>query len=169
LTSILDATSDFESPCVGELLDDQDQPGPLRKDRVADQWLVVLDDVSDVSEEPALRISVQHDICEVVSRRDGQEVLDLEPLVGTIEEPTGARRRRFEEAQRRDPGRVPRGLDDLLKGDALIVQALGVDLDLKLPLPHAPNRYVGDAGHTHERRSDLPSSEHRHLDGGEPR
>ena len=40
--------------------------------------------------------------------------------------------------------------------DALVAQLLRVDLDLELPLPLAPDRHVGHAGHREQPRTDRP-------------
>ena len=73
-----------------------------RDDGVADQWLVALDDSRDISQ--CGRSGVFYgDLAEVLRLDDREVVLNAEPLVRRLDEPAGARRRRLQKGQRRNP------------------------------------------------------------------
>ena len=56
------------------------------------------------------------------------------------------------------------GLHDLVERDAVLGQPLGIDLDLDLLEPLAPDRHVRDTGHAQEARADRPVGDHRQVD-----
>src|SRR5215471_19914648 len=92
---------------------------------------------------------------------------DLEPLVGRVDEAAIAGRRGLQEGQGRRPQGVASGLDDVIQPDAPILEALRVDLDLKLPIPLSPDRNVRDARNAQQAGPNIPAGEDRKLDEGE--
>jgi hypothetical protein len=119
----------FDGVGVRELLDHEQQVAiALTRDVIADEQLVVFDDGGHVSEAQLTFICIltteiiggQRDLSQVVSRLDGEQVLDAESLVGGIDEPAGAGSRRFQEGQGRDPQGIASGLDDVEERDIVL-------------------------------------------------
>jgi hypothetical protein len=119
---LLDAPGHLEGVGAGELLDDQQQPGAVAEDGVADERLVVLHHVGHVADPQRLAVgqrlgAVHGHLGEVVGVDDGEDVPDAEPLVGGVDEPAGTGGGRLQEGQRRHPQRVAGGLHELVEGD----------------------------------------------------
>jgi hypothetical protein len=92
---LLDVPADLEGIGIRELLDDEDEPRRIVDHGVADERLVVLHDRGDVAEHQLgtrdHSVLDDGDLGEVIGRRDREDVLDPEPLVGGIDEPARAR------------------------------------------------------------------------------
>ena len=165
----VDPARDVERAGARELLDDEHEAVPplaALHDGVADQRLVVLDDVGDVAElEPAV---VDRDLREVVRLAEGQHVPDAEALVGAVDEAPGPRGRGVEEGQWRHELRVAGRLDDLPQRDVAIAQARRIDLDLQLAVAVPPDGDVRHAREAHEARPDRPPGEDGELDRRQP-
>ncbi len=99
----LDRPGHFDGVGIGELLDNQHQTGPIVDDSVADQQLVVLNNIGDVAQaddSTAGILGLDPDLGKFVGGADREHVLDTEALVGRVDEPARPRRRAFEERQR---------------------------------------------------------------------
>ncbi len=87
LERLLDTAGHVEGVGPRKLLDDEQQPGSVVDDRVAEQRLVVLDDLGDVAEVDGLALGVdEDDALELVLRDDRRDVFDGEALVRALDE-----------------------------------------------------------------------------------
>ncbi len=150
---------------AGELLDHEQETVGIVDDRVADQRLVVLDDVRHVSQAQSAAGGLDGHVAELL-RIDElvEDVADAEALLWGLDEAAGTGCRALEEAERRRDLRVAGGLHDLLQRNAPVTQLLRVDLDLELPVAEPPDGDVGDTGHPEQAGPDRPAGDHRLLD-----
>ena len=157
---LVDGPGHLQGVGARKLLDDEHHH---RADGLADQGLVVLDDGGDVPDPGACGVLERH-LRQVGRSGDRQDVLDAEPLVRGVDEPTGPGGGRLEETELGHCQGVARGVDDLVKRDTLGLQGLRVHLHLELLVPLAPDRDVGHAGDTHQARPYLPPCEGGQVD-----
>jgi hypothetical protein len=162
----LEVLGDLQRAGAGELLHDQQEARILADDGIADQRLVVLFHLGNVTQEHGRSGVFDTDLGQVLRRSDGQHVLDAQALARRLDEPARAGGGRLKEAQRRHPDSVAGGLDDLFERDALVTQLRGGHFYLELLLALSPNGNVGDTGNADEPWLDLPPGQDRHLDPG---
>ena len=160
----LDALRDLLGVGARELLDDEQQALGVVDDGVADERLVVLDDVGDVG-QPQPAGAFDGNLAELLGIGDlVEDVANLQALLRRLDEAAGARNGGLEVAHRGRDLRVAGGADDLAQRDVLLTQPLGADLDLDLLVAHAPDGDVRDARHAHEARPQRPARDDRLLD-----
>ena len=118
-----------------------------------DERRMRFDDLRHVAELQPVAVLDRH-LSEVRARPEGQHVLDRQSLVRPLDEAAAPRGRRFEERERGDQLGVAGGLDDLGEREAVLPQAVRIDLHLQLAIAQAPDRHVCDAGQSQEPRPD---------------
>jgi hypothetical protein len=161
----LDAARDGERVGARQLLDDEHEAAAAVDDRVADQRLMVLDDLRDVAQAQVGAGVLDRDVRQGGRRRQPVEhVADLQALGRRLDEAAGSRGRRLQERERRDELGVARRRDDLVERDVLLAQAPRVDLHLQLLIALTPDRDVRDAADAEQPRPDRPASEDALLD-----
>jgi hypothetical protein len=165
LERLLDPAGDGERVGGRGLLHDEHEAGTAAGRGVADERLVVLDDLGHVTQpQPVARDSLDGNAGELLRGADRGVVLDGKALVAGLDEAAGSRRRGLDERQGRDPQGVPRGLDDLGQRHLLALQLGRVDPHLELAVTLPEDRDVRHAGDAHELGPDAPAGEHGQVD-----
>jgi hypothetical protein len=97
LEGLVDVVGHIDDVGVRELLDDQQQALLVGAQRVADKWLVVFDDGSDVTQRYGLPVDadgpalgLNRDLFELLLRRNRLLVEDVQTLVQRVDETAGA-------------------------------------------------------------------------------
>ena len=145
-----------------QLLHNDQEPGAAAVQAIADQRLMVLDQVRNLLEPQ--RGALDGEPRHIARLCDGQHVPDADALVRGLDEAARTRDRGLEEAERRIPQRVAGRPDDLTQRTPVVAQLLGVDAHLQLALALAPDRHVRHTRNAQQARPDRPAGEHRHLD-----
>ena len=112
--------------------------------------------------------AVDRHLSELPGRAEREDVLDGQPLGRPVDEAAAPRGGCVEVGERRDQLGVAGGLDDLGEGEAVLAQAVRIDLHLQLAIAQAPDRHVRDAGQPQEPRPDGPPRQDRQLEVGQP-
>ena len=87
---LLDAAGDVQRVRPWELLDDEHDARAVVDDRLADEGLVVLDELDDLGQRDGLAVAAGHGhVREILRGDDGRDVADDEPLVGRVDESAG--------------------------------------------------------------------------------
>ena len=155
----------------GQLLDDEHQAVALVDHRVADQRLVVPDQVGHVLQPdlPAVLVSGSGCLARSSEVTIGWTCRTLVRCCRPVDPPAAADEVALRVREQAGVEGVRRGGHDLLEGDLLPVMPLLVGLHLEHVQPLAPDRHVGDAGDPQQPRPDLPVRRHRqvhHVDVG---
>ena len=162
---VLDALRDVERVPPRELLDDHHETRAAVDDRVADERLVVLHDAGDVADADGLATALGHDdLGQLGGLEHRQDVVDVEPLVGGVDEAALADDRAARVLEDARVEGVAGRLHDLVERDALRLQQLRRHLDDLHVDALAPDHRVGHAGHPQQAGPDLPVRGHRLVD-----
>ena len=161
----LDAARDIERVRPRELLDDEHHARTVVDDRLADERLVILDELDHLGQRDGLIVSPRdRDVGEILDPDDRRDVADDEPLIRGIDESAGAREVAGVELQDPVVQGLGDGIHDVREGDAVLDHLVRDGLDLEHVELLAPDGDVGDAGHAQQPGTDRPVRDHRHVD-----
>ena len=151
---LFDVARDLKRIGAELLLDDQQQPGNVVDDRVADRRRGTLDHGGHVADAERRAVALRDDDrFEIAGRADGRRMRHRETLVGRIEEPAGLQRDAF-----------TRGPHHVVDRQVVRAQPIRIDQHLQLAIALPPDRDVRDAGNRHQARANRPLRERRQLD-----
>ena len=154
---LVDALRHVQGVRPGELLHDEEDARPVVDDRLAVQWLMPADQSRHFAERDELAVTtLDLDVGEVCGRHDRRHVMDVQALVGGLDESAGPERVRLRELEDALVEGFRGGLHHGLDGDAMLRQLLRDRQDVELLQALAEDHHVGNAGYAEHARPNSP-------------